>query len=211
MDDRKKFYVDMGGKSEGPFSVEELQTLYHEGKITRQTLFSSAGATEWLPVSLLVPPQPVPVRPGLKTASLSFTLKAVGIALAFAAGLVVLPWAMSRRDRDPGPRWEYLIWNVDHYPKSLLDPDKGITEQFEVILTRFSNVGSSNMTAHYWTNTAWQCSGVLNILGEEGWDLAAFDNSSQTLILKRPRGTWFWTSFNIWTRRYDLNKHAPVE
>ena len=44
-------YVYVGGKKQGPFSEEQLQTYYAQKKINDETKFTRLGMKEWIPLS----------------------------------------------------------------------------------------------------------------------------------------------------------------
>jgi len=61
----EQYYVDLDGKTAGPFNLAELRQLWRARSITKDTLFSKPGAVEWLPLSVIAPlltvaPEPPP-------------------------------------------------------------------------------------------------------------------------------------------------------
>ncbi len=69
----EQYYVDLAGKTAGPFSLEEVKGLYAAQSITDATLFCKPNSQEWLPISmiagLLKPANqpPVAFKPGAAT------------------------------------------------------------------------------------------------------------------------------------------------
>ncbi len=51
----KKYYVDINGKTAGPFSLKELETLYLSGKIEDTFLYATDDSKDWLPLSFIIP------------------------------------------------------------------------------------------------------------------------------------------------------------
>lgn len=49
------YYVDMEGRTAGPFTLEQLGQLYRGGGIHDETLYAQMGAQEWVPISTIVP------------------------------------------------------------------------------------------------------------------------------------------------------------
>jgi hypothetical protein len=50
-----QYYVDMEGKTAGPFTGAELFKLYDAGRINSGTLFTKHNAQEWLPLETILP------------------------------------------------------------------------------------------------------------------------------------------------------------
>lgn len=48
------YYLDIDGKTAGPFTIEEVRILYLDHKITDQTLYARPGAVDWLPLSTII-------------------------------------------------------------------------------------------------------------------------------------------------------------
>lgn len=55
----KKWYVYLGNRHEGPFSVEDISSQVGEGKLTQQTYVWAEGMTDWQPMTDLKDFQPV--------------------------------------------------------------------------------------------------------------------------------------------------------
>ena len=51
----REYYIDMAGKTAGPFTVVELKAMYERGAIGDATLFAREGASEWRTMSILAP------------------------------------------------------------------------------------------------------------------------------------------------------------
>jgi hypothetical protein len=49
----EQYYVDLAGKTAGPFSLEEVKGLYAAQSITDATLFCKPNSQEWLPISMI--------------------------------------------------------------------------------------------------------------------------------------------------------------
>ena len=49
------YYVDLDGRTAGPFTVEELRQLYLGKTITERTLYSTPQSVEWLPLETIMP------------------------------------------------------------------------------------------------------------------------------------------------------------
>ncbi|HEV7928124.1 MAG TPA: DUF4339 domain-containing protein [Verrucomicrobiae bacterium] len=47
------YFLDMSGETTGPFTLEEIGEMLNEGIVNEQTLCSTPGATQWIPVGLL--------------------------------------------------------------------------------------------------------------------------------------------------------------
>lgn len=52
------YFIDLNGKTEGPFSLADLAALRNAGTINDQTIFASPNDTEWRPLSVLFRPAP---------------------------------------------------------------------------------------------------------------------------------------------------------
>jgi len=50
-----EFYLDLEGKTAGPFGLEQLRVFLEAGTITEETIFSTPRSVEWMPVKLLLP------------------------------------------------------------------------------------------------------------------------------------------------------------
>lgn len=69
MEPAAKYFVDLDGKTAGPFTISEMRDLYAGGTITGETLYAMPDAQEWLPVQTIKPllaatgvPQTAPSR-----------------------------------------------------------------------------------------------------------------------------------------------------
>ena len=49
------YYVDLSGKTAGPFSIKELGDLLRAGSINQDTIFARENSVEWLPVKTILP------------------------------------------------------------------------------------------------------------------------------------------------------------
>jgi len=74
MTTQTQYYVTKpGGKPTGPYTIDELEKLAAEGKLTEENIYCVEGMSEWLPISRIVDlPQgkdvdvpPVPAEPSL--------------------------------------------------------------------------------------------------------------------------------------------------
>jgi hypothetical protein len=75
--DEQTFYIDDGGETCGPLSLEQLAELLAEGIIGDNTLYAVPGASEWLPVSRLSLPRrspPIIAPPVIAEKALSLIL-----------------------------------------------------------------------------------------------------------------------------------------
>ena len=60
------YYVDLSGKTAGPFTVEELQALLLSGSVSPATLYTTPKSVDWLPLATIWPllrieaPRPLP-------------------------------------------------------------------------------------------------------------------------------------------------------
>lgn len=45
------YFVDRGGRTEGPYSLKQLQVLHKAGKLERSVLVAREGDSEWQPLS----------------------------------------------------------------------------------------------------------------------------------------------------------------
>jgi len=90
-----EYYIDIGGETFGPFTLETLREMKRSGEVNNQTIYCQPGATEWLPLytlnplldpSLPVSPSPPPRGPGpfsrLRVAQ--WTAAAFGLMLLIA-------------------------------------------------------------------------------------------------------------------------------
>jgi hypothetical protein len=50
-----KYFVDIDGKTAGPFTISEMRDLYAGGTITGATLYAMPDSQEWLPVQTIKP------------------------------------------------------------------------------------------------------------------------------------------------------------
>lgn len=50
-----RFFIEIGGRSEGPFTVEQIEALHGEGRINRATRCRPEGKGEWSSIYNLVP------------------------------------------------------------------------------------------------------------------------------------------------------------
>jgi hypothetical protein len=55
MSDAAKYFVDLNGKTAGPFTITEMRDLYAGRTINPATLYATEGAQEWLPVETIKP------------------------------------------------------------------------------------------------------------------------------------------------------------
>ena len=55
MKDEAKYYVDIGGRTAGPFSLEKMERPLNDGTISDATIYCTEQAAEWLPVKTLRP------------------------------------------------------------------------------------------------------------------------------------------------------------
>jgi len=106
-----EYYVDIEGKTAGPFPLEHVRALYGSGVVSDSTLYCVPGGVEWMPLRVLgpilaaaVPPVPIsppPIMPShawqptVTTQLTSKPLKAVGMlaGLAVVASIMVCLYA----------------------------------------------------------------------------------------------------------------------
>ena len=49
------YYVDVAGKTAGPFALDELRTMLRGGAISPSTLYTTPKSVEWLPLATIAP------------------------------------------------------------------------------------------------------------------------------------------------------------
>ncbi|HTJ00295.1 MAG TPA: DUF4339 domain-containing protein [Dongiaceae bacterium] len=47
------YYVNIAGQTKGPYTIHQLRQMWNAGTVTRQTLYSQEGMSEWLPLGHL--------------------------------------------------------------------------------------------------------------------------------------------------------------
>jgi hypothetical protein len=113
-----KFYANINGTNEGPFTLEELKELASEKKITPSTFVIIEGTEEWLPakdVEGLFPPGPklpnLPPTPPRASDSLGAPPTPAGLVKnpAVAVGESPLKYAWARFKLNPG---FYLVFGA---------------------------------------------------------------------------------------------------
>jgi hypothetical protein len=54
----RKYFVDVGGQTTGPMTIEDVAKLHRKGSITDQTIYTYDGAPGWYPIGYLRPQFP---------------------------------------------------------------------------------------------------------------------------------------------------------
>lgn len=47
------YYVDINGDTKGPYTIQQLRSMWSAGAVTGQTLYCQEGMTEWIPLSFI--------------------------------------------------------------------------------------------------------------------------------------------------------------
>jgi TM2 domain-containing membrane protein YozV len=64
-----KYYILIGNKTGGPYTIEQVKALYDAGTIEQTNLYATTESQDWLPVSMLIPLFNIPSIPPIPNSS----------------------------------------------------------------------------------------------------------------------------------------------
>ena len=152
-----EIYIKNGEKRDGPFSIEALQGMLNEGKLSRTSLAIHEGLSNWIPLAAVLTPRtgPPPYRPKGATTTVGTTRPLAPVAPPLIPG-------QSERQSGTGRRYYYILEEKQQGPVS--EPD----------FRHIFDSGALPMTTPVWSD------------GMEGWEPAAVVMSSVPKVTEQP-------------------------